>query len=158
LLAELRERGVRTSWDLGWRPEAMRDPDFRRTLAAVDIAFMNEREALKLAGTTSRAGALQRLRADGPTVVVKLGKRGAVAIRSDGKQVRAPGMKVEAVDTTGAGDAFNGGFLHLWLQGVPLEECLRAGNICGALSTTLAGGSAGAPTGAELKRRMRRSE
>jgi sugar/nucleoside kinase (ribokinase family) len=156
LLAELRKRGVTTSWDVGWRPEAMRDPDFRRTLAAVDVVFMNEREALRFAGKRSLMDALRKLQTDGQTLVVKLGSRGAVAMDADGRRLRSRGMKVNAVDTTGAGDAFDGGFLHLWMQGADVEECLRAGNVCGALSTRVAGGSAGAPTGPELKRLMRR--
>jgi len=156
LLAELRERGVTTSWDLGWRPEAMRDASFRRTLAAVDVALMNERELLRFASAKSVDDALRQSRSGQQTLVVKLGGRGAVAIDKEGLRVRALGMKLQAVDTTGAGDAFNGGFLHFWLQGATMEECLRAGNICGALATRVAGGSAGAPTAAELKRLMRR--
>jgi sugar/nucleoside kinase (ribokinase family) len=157
MLAGLRRRGVTTSWDMGWRPEAMRDPHFRSTLAAVDVLFMNEPEALRFANAKSIDNALQRLRARGQTVVVKLGKRGAVA-DVDGRRVRATGMKVKAIETTGAGDAFDAGFLHLWMDGADLEQCLRAGNICGALSTRLPGGSAGAPAAAELKRLMRRMD
>ena len=158
LLAELRGRGVTTSWDAGWTPRAPRDPDFLRTLAAVDLRFMNEREALRFAGARSLQAALPRLHTRRQTLVVKLGKRGALAIAAEGRQVRAPAMKVKTVDTTGAGDAFNGGFLHLWLQDAPLELCLRAGNICGALSTRMAGGAAAAPAAAELKRLLRRAD
>jgi sugar/nucleoside kinase (ribokinase family) len=91
-------------------------------------------------------------------LVVKLGSRGAVAVDAERRPVRSAGMKVQAVDTTGAGDAFNGGFLYAWMQGAALQECLRAGNICGALSTRVAGGSPGAPTAAEFKRLMRRTD
>src|ERR1041384_3465453 len=122
LLAGLRKRGVTTSWDMGWRPEAMRDPNFRRTIAAVDAVFMNELEALRFAKTKSLSDALQSLRAGNQTFVVKLGRRGAIAITADGRHVRAPGVRVRVVDTTGAGDAFNGGFLYLCLQGAQIEE------------------------------------
>lgn len=158
LLAELRERRVTTSWDTGWTPEATRDPNFLRTLAAVDVLFMNEREALKFSGARSLPAALPRLRSARQTLVVKLGQRGSLAIAAAGRQVRAPAFKVRTVDTTGAGDAFNGGFLHLWLQPAPLERCLRAGNICGALSTRLPGGAAAAPGAAELQRLLRRAD
>ena len=157
LLAELRRRGVTTSWDLGWRPEAMSDANFRRTLGAVDVAFMNRAEALRFARTKSVVQALEKLRHHGQTLVVKLGDRGATAVAGDGRRARSHGIKVNAVDTTGAGDAFDGGFLHLWMQGADLEECLRAGNICGALSTRDAGGSGGVPTPAEFRRLMRRT-
>ena len=158
LLADLRRAGVTTSWDLGWHPEAMRDRSFRRTLASADIVFMNEREALRFAGRNSLSAAVERLRTGAQILVVKLGKRGAIAIDADGRRVRSAVVKVNARDTTGAGDAFNGGFLHLWLQGAPLAECLRAGNICGALSTRAPGGTAGAPTAVEFQRLMRRSD
>lgn len=65
-------------------------------------------------------------------------------------------MQVRSVDATGSGDAFNGGFLHGYLAGWPLEECLRAGNICGALATTGAGGSCAIPTRERLKKLMKK--
>jgi sugar/nucleoside kinase (ribokinase family) len=60
-----------------------------------------------------------------------------------------PAYPVEAIDTTGAGDSFNAGFLHRWLAGAPLVECLRLGAACGALSTRGLGGTAAQPTLAE---------
>ena len=158
LLADLRQRGVTTSWDLGWRPEAMGDANFRRTLAELDVVFMNQREALRFSGAASVNEAVRRLRGDGQVFVVKLGSRGAKAVGQDECRARVPGLKVRTVDSTGAGDAFNGGFLHWWLQGAGIEECLRAGNICGALSTRAPGGSAAAPSSTELQRLMRRSQ
>jgi sugar/nucleoside kinase (ribokinase family) len=68
--------------------------------------------------------------------------------------VRAKSIRVRAVDATGAGDAYNGGFLHGYLAGWPLEDCLRAGNICGALATTGAGGSCALPTRKSLSQLM----
>lgn len=87
--------------------------------------------------------------------VVKLGPDGPLAI-SNGKIVRVKSIRVRAVDATGAGDAFNGGFLHGYLAGWSLEECLRAGNICGALATTDAGGSSAIPTRKNLRKLMKR--
>ena len=63
-----------------------------------------------------------------------------------GRVVHVPAYPVETVDTTGAGDSFNAGFLHRWLQGAPLVECLRLGAACGALSTLGLGGTAAQPT------------
>jgi sugar/nucleoside kinase (ribokinase family) len=52
----------------------------------------------------------------------------------------APALAVRPVDTTGAGDSFNAGFLHAWLDGRELQECLRWGAACGSLSTRGVGG------------------
>jgi sugar/nucleoside kinase (ribokinase family) len=60
--------------------------------------------------------------------------------------VRVPAYPVETVDTTGAGDSFNAGFLHRWLAGAPIADCLRLGAACGALSTLGLGGTAAQPT------------
>ena len=83
-------------------------------------------------------------------VALKLGARGA-ALLWDGQVEFSAGLGVKTVDTTGAGDCFNAGFLHSWLQGDQPEICLRAANICGALSTEAYGGVAGAPGAARLK-------
>ena len=66
--------------------------------------------------------------------------------RPDGIDVTAPAPRVRAVDTTGAGDAFNGGFLSAWLDGRSPRECLRLGNFVGAQSTLAAGGIDALPT------------
>ena len=76
--------------------------------------------------------------------------------KSDGKILRMKSIRVRSVDATGAGDAFNGGFLHGTLAGWPLEECLKAGNICGALATTGAGGSCAMPARKLLKELMKK--
>ncbi len=67
----------------------------------------------------------------GGIVVVKLGKKGCYA--TDGlREVKVEAFDVKAVDTTGAGDAFNAGFIHAWLEGHSLEVCLKAGNYVAA--------------------------
>ncbi|MEJ5943924.1 ribokinase [Pseudokineococcus basanitobsidens] len=90
-------------------------------LVAVDVLVVNEHEAAELAGGSGRSGAdgsvverarplARRLLEDVPAVVVTLGARGAlVAVRGGGPDgVHVPGLEVEAVDTTGAGDVFSG--------------------------------------------------
>ena len=60
--------------------------------------------------------------------------------------VRDPGFPVQVVDTTGAGDSFNGGFLYGWLNDGALADALALGCACGALSTQAAGGVTAQPT------------
>ena len=69
--------------------------------------------------------------------------------------VQVPAYRALTVDTTGAGDSFNAGFLHRWLDEAPLLECLRLGAACGALSTRALGGTAGQPTLAEAEALVR---
>jgi sugar/nucleoside kinase (ribokinase family) len=156
LVGWLRGRGVSTSWDLGWNPQAAREPAFRRLCGFLDVAFYNRDEALRYSGAANPQAALERLGRTGQCVVIKLGAKGALAIGPDGRARMASAHKVRAIETTGAGDAFNGGFLHAWVSGSELSECLRAGNICGALSTRVPGGSAGTPSRAELAQLLRR--
>jgi sugar/nucleoside kinase (ribokinase family) len=75
-----------------------------------------------------------------PLVVIKVGPDGSYAFQ-DGKLVHDPAIPVEPLDTTGAGDCYNAGFLKAWLDGKPIEECLRWGNIVGGLSTLARGGT-----------------
>lgn len=56
------------------------------------------------------------------------------------------------MDTTGAGDSFNAGFVYGFLRGLPMEDCLKCGNGCGALSVTKLGGNTGFPRRAELEK------
>lgn len=154
LVCSLKEQGVTTSWDLGWHPEAVRQPGFRELYSALDIVFLNRVEALKYANAKTPQKAMEKLIRPGQCMVVKLGGDGAIALDSAGF-ARCRGLKVKCVDTTGAGDAFNGGFLHRWLEGDRLFDCLRAGNVCGALSTTMPGGNAATPTRQQLARVLR---
>lgn len=151
----LRGAGVTTSWDLGWNPAAARQPGFRKVYRMLDVVFFNRDEALRYSRARTAEAALARLAHPGQCVVVKLGAVGAIAQSPDGRRVRARGLRVRAIETTGAGDAFNGGFLDAWLSRADLADCLRAGNYCGALSTTSPGGSAGVPTRAVLRRWLR---
>jgi sugar/nucleoside kinase (ribokinase family) len=88
--------------------------------------------------------------AAGPTPVVKLGRQGAVA-RTGLKITSARGPEVVPVDTVGAGDGFDAGFLAGWLSSGDLGQALAWGCACGALSTRAAGGTAGQAGRAEAE-------
>ncbi len=151
LVEELRRRGVTTSWDMGWDPEAAAADGFRELCLQLDVLFHNEPEALRYTGSESLEQALARLSTGRNTVVVKRGRKGALAVANGSEPVPSPALEVMALETTGAGDAFNGGFLDAWMGDRPLAECLQAGNVCGGLSTRAAGGVAGLPSRKEFE-------
>jgi sugar/nucleoside kinase (ribokinase family) len=150
---KLRQRGLTVSADLGWNPNVLESPRLPTLLSEFEFVFPNEMEALAMAGEKTVEAAARKLARWVHVPVIKLGTDGSLAVR-DGNMVRAKSIRVRAVDATGAGDAFNGGFLHGHLAGWPLEDCLRAGNICGALATTGAGGSSALPTRKSLGKLM----
>jgi sugar/nucleoside kinase (ribokinase family) len=126
------------------------DRELAAAIRSIDIFSVNEAEALQLTEEASVASALERLAEFAPTVVIKLGAKGAVASWA-GAVVSAPGIRVDAVDTTGAGDNFDCGFLYGILHDYSLDDCLRCGNICGAYSTTAPGGWDAAPSADQLQ-------
>ena len=147
----LQRRGTTVSWDLGWNPEAASSPGFSEICKRLDVIFFNEIEALRYAGTADVPAALNAFARPGNIVVIKRGASGAIASRHGNRPVEAPAIEVEAIESTGAGDAFNGGFLHAWMDGAALDEALLAGNVCGGLSTRSPGGTASLPTSAEFR-------
>lgn len=144
VVKSLRRRGISTSWDFGWNPSLGADPHFLALVASVDYLFVNRDEAIVYAGARSLTHALDRWRQSPSLVVVKLGAAGARIVGSD-VDMREKAVTVRVVDTTGAGDAFNAGFLAGRLRGLDLRDSLRLANRVGALSTRRAGGLAGLP-------------
>src|SRR5262245_22478292 len=142
--ARLRARGATTSWDFGWEPSLRARRGFRRLLGSADFIFVNEIEATMYAGASRQSAAAEFWRQSSPNTVIKLGRRGSRWITA-AMDIRAASPRVRAVETTGAGDAFDGGFLFAFLRGASPRECLRAGNYVGAQSTLAAGGIAALP-------------
>ncbi len=133
-----REYGCTLSLDTTWDP-SQRIEDFEEVLSACDIFFPNASEAMQLTGETEVEAAIAKLAAYCRLLVVKLGDKGC-ALCHNGQVQLICGKAVQAVDTCGAGDLFNAGFLKGYLSGMPLEECARLGNASGALSVTFLGG------------------
>jgi len=154
LVRRLRSEGCTLSADIGWNPRMHKSPDLSRLLGELDFTFPNEVEALAMTGQKTVERALRKLAEWVRVPVIKLGAAGSVASQN-GRVVRERSISVHCIDATGAGDAFNGGFLHGYLAEWPLQDCLRAGNICGALATTAAGGSSAIPSRKKLIQLMR---
>lgn len=138
LFARAHALGLSTSLDAGYDPFEQWDGGLGPALAETDVFLPNEVEAGAITGRDDPEQAAADLAALGPLVVVKLGREGACA--HDGRDLyRAGGHRVQVVDTTACGDAFNAGFLRARLQGGDPKDCLRTGNACGALMTTVSG-------------------
>ncbi|HEY8282836.1 MAG TPA: sugar kinase [Chloroflexota bacterium] len=138
LLAQAHALGLGTSADTGHDPDEGWDVD--DLLPGLDIFLPNEVEAQAITGTTTPEDALARLAQRVPLVAIKCGAAGAIAARGD-DHVCHPGFTVRVADTTGAGDAFDAGFLSAWLGGADLETSVRRGNACGALTAARVGGT-----------------
>ncbi len=139
--------GLTISLDTGCDPDGVwGDEDLLILLRSVDIFLPNEDEAHSIARVDDTEKALRKLAKRARLVVVKCGASGAMSLRN-GQIVHSPGFEVEVVDTTGAGDSFNAGFIYAHsIRRLSLEEALRFANACGALSTTGLGGTAAQPT------------
>jgi sugar/nucleoside kinase (ribokinase family) len=140
LFAQLKQSGLTTSLDTNDDPEDLWADDLKSVLKHVDIFLPNEREACRLTGMGDVQGALDALSRLVPIVVIKRGPEGAIARRGK-DQFHAPSLSVHPVDTVGAGDSFNAGFLHKFILRANLEDCLEYGNAVAALSTTRTGGT-----------------
>ena len=138
LFRNMKAAGLTTSLDTNDDPEG-RWEHLDAILPHVDIFLPNADEACRITRTDRVDEAIERLAPRVPILVVKLGAEGAL-LRKDGETLNAFGTKIEVVDTVGAGDTFDAGFLHQYVRGAPLEDCLQFANRCAAYSTTAAGG------------------
>ncbi len=147
----IKDRGWTLSVDVGWHPDWLTDPRAARSLKMVDIFFPNEREAAVMTRENEPSRILDAFRDMGITrVALKLGRDGA-ALLWDGKTYSQKPGTTPCVDTTGAGDCFDAGFLYAWLNSMDPAMCLKIGAACGELSTRALGGIAGFPSKEELE-------
>jgi sugar/nucleoside kinase (ribokinase family) len=152
LLRAARAGGATTSVDTNWDPAGSWSDGIEEVLDEADVLLPNLEEARRLSGETDGEAALWALAERVPTVVIKLGADGAIAVeRGRSEVVRAPSWSVEMLDTTGAGDSFNAGFIAARLEGAPLADALAQAVACGALATRGLGGTTTQPTLAESR-------
>ncbi len=114
----------------------------------LDVFFPNENELLAITQESDLEQAINQMAARMPVLVVKRGDKGAIAVRGT-ERVEVPAMPIVVVDTTGAGDTFDGGFLAGWLRGESLQRCAQLGAACGSSTATQVGGFNGQPTWSE---------
>lgn len=140
IFRKAKEAGLTTSLDTNDDPEDRWPADVQLLFKYVDILLPNEREACKLAQVDDVARAADILSQKVPMLVIKRGSQGAMARVGKEKYSAFPPM-VDATDVVGAGDSFDAGFVHQFIRGAKIEECLKFANIAGALSVTRAGGT-----------------
>jgi sugar/nucleoside kinase (ribokinase family) len=151
LFERARSAGLTVSLDPGFDPLQRWGSELIDVLPLVNVFLPNEREACAISGQSSPLTALRVLRNGHTLTVVKLGGDGCMALQGDGSPLVVPAHAVDVLDSTGAGDSFDAGFLHAWRQGLPLYECLRWGSACGSLSTRGIGGTACQGSEAEVR-------
>lgn len=150
VLHNLKAAAITTSLDVGHHASWLQDAENLRTCAMIEYLLPNEREARMICdGGPQDYLDFTRFH-DWPHGVVKMGAGGAM-MRSNGGAVRALPPNVDTIDTTGAGDAFDAGFIDGILDGKEEAECLRRGCVVGGLSTRAAGALRGLPTRDELQ-------
>ncbi|WP_022705164.1 carbohydrate kinase family protein [Pseudorhodobacter ferrugineus] len=135
IVARAKAAHMTVSVDCAWDTQVLARGDLVDLLAGADVFLPNRVEAAALARHAPLA-------AYAPLVVVKNGKNGAEAF-AQGHQTHRPALPVKVVDTVGAGDAFNAGFLDRWLDGANLTECLDAGARVASVALARQGGARG---------------
>jgi sugar/nucleoside kinase (ribokinase family) len=140
LFTQAQHFGLTTSLDTNYDPSETWDGHLPDVLKHTSLLLPNETELLGMTRTQTLAQGVEAVEHLAPLVVVKLGAQGALA-RQGSETITAPSIKVDVVDTVGAGDSFDSGFLYGFLAHWPLERSLRLACICGSLSTRAAGGT-----------------
>jgi len=145
--------GLTVSLDTNYDPTEKWDGGLADVLRRTDVFLPNETELHAIAGIADTEAALKWLASGGAMVAVKCGARGAMA-RCRNKRASAQALAVDVVDTTGAGDTFDAGFIYGYLAGWELARALRLGCVCGSLSVRAAGGTTAQPTLAEALEKL----
>jgi len=142
IFREAKAAGLTTSLDTNDDPDDRWTPEIQKLFAHLDLLMPNEHEACRMAGVSDDnvEKAIEILSKKVKTLVLKRGSKGAMVVSGD-KRFTALPLSVEVVDPVGAGDSFNAGFLHQFVRGAKLEDCLAFGNVIAALSTTRGGGT-----------------
>jgi ribokinase len=145
-IAAVRGKNGWVSLDPGMEPSKKIPEKILRAARTVDLLFVSDEEATILTGRGKPEKAFRSLLdLEIPEVVMKLGKRGCLIVE-EGTVRRVPSFAVRAVDSTGAGDAFNAAFLQGRLRGWPIAEAALAANAAGAAAARVVGAGERLPT------------
>jgi len=138
-----KEAGMSVSLDTNWDPQQgwALDGFFDH----LDVFMPNENELRAVTAQPDLERAIAEMARRVPVLAIKRGAKGAIGLQG-AERVDVPAFPIDVVDSTGAGDSFDAGFLAGWLRGESLERCVQLGAACGALTATQMGGFNGQPT------------
>jgi sugar/nucleoside kinase (ribokinase family) len=143
-------RSMTVSLDAWGGPAWSSSRSLPEILGRADVLLVNEEEAAAMTGESDPDLALEVLTRHCGCVIIKRGAAGAIGFAGGRREV-VPADPVAIVDTTGAGDSFNAGFLAGWLGGLALKDSLTIGVICGSRAVGDYGGYRGCPRTDELR-------
>ena len=143
IIDRAKEHEMSVSIDPQWDPNEEWNLNFQKLVGAVDLFLPNEEEFLQITAASTLDEGITKLQPHLSTgaIIIKQGIRGATIVTSNNIQQVLGLENEDPVDTVGAGDSFNAGFVFQYLQDSRLTECAHFGNIAGAVSTTSAGGT-----------------
>ncbi len=142
ILKFARENNVTTSLDTQWDPAEKWDFDYQKLLPYINVFLPNETELKFITRSQEVDEAIDKIKDFVNTCVVKCGKKGSILLQKDKEKIYLEAfLNKNVVDAIGAGDSFNAGFIHAFVQGAPSSEAQRVGNLTGAINTTAAGGT-----------------
>jgi len=141
LFIKAKKAGLTTSLDVQWDPTEKWDLDLEKILPLVDVFIPNEVEFQKLTRQPNLNFAIDSIQNKSRYTVVKCGNKGSVLFYEDKKIPKESFLNSDVIDTIGAGDSFNAGYISKFIKGKSPEECQEYGNLMGAISTTKPGGT-----------------
>lgn len=142
LFRKAKALGLTTSFDMQWDPQETWQLDIADVLPHVDVFLPNEAEIMLLTGENDLKKAVEAVKDYVHVLAIKRGNKGSLVWHQGQLSDLPPFLNRNVVDAIGAGDSFNAGFIYKFINGSPVAECQRFGNLTGAVSTTAAGGTA----------------
>ena len=142
LFKRAKQLGLTTSFDMQWDPNETWNLDVEDVLPNVDVFLPNEEEIKFLSRQKNIEDAIQQIKPYTNILAVKRGNKGSMVYYQGQLTDLPPFLNEQVVDTVGAGDSFNAGFIYKFINGQSISDCQKFGNLTGAVSTTQAGGTA----------------
>ncbi len=142
LFSMAKNAGLTTSFDMQWDPEEKWELDLHKILPYVDVFLPNEAELMLLTRQSNLAKAIEIVKIYKGIIVIKRSNKGSMVWYKDALTDLPAFLNENVVDAIGAGDSFNAGFIHQFINGADINICQKFGNLTGAVSTTASGGTA----------------